>query len=138
MTGAGEEGDLVASTGDGQGYSLPAVVAGWGAGLVALGVAAVGLGFLLWQLPLGPPAEGWLAVVLWALAGLVAGLQAGRRSQGSGLVHGLSAGVLVCLTLLALAAVWAGLPPGSQIAWMGGAAAGAGALGGILGVNLGS
>lgn len=120
-----------------KGLNPGAIVSGWLTAVSGLGCAVLILALLLWQMPLDLQAERWLGLGLGALAAFAGGVRAGRRGGGSGLIHGLLAGMLLLLTQVALAGIWAGLPDSGSLFWMTVLSMGACAAGGVLGVNLG-
>lgn len=105
----------------------------WGLGLMLLGVVVQGV------VNMGTPlSEGVLRLMdtLWpAVGAAVGGYLAGRRAAGVGWLHGLLAGIALVLSLAAVMGISSALP---TLAWalkVGGVSAGAGMLGGVLGVN---
>jgi putative membrane protein (TIGR04086 family) len=117
------------------GVDLRAVGSGmvWGLGLMVLG--SLSQGVLDFVSPLGPD-TGAVMEMVWPAAGaLTGGFLAARRAAGTGWLHGVLAGAGLVLCLGTIMGVASGLPTLAWLLKVGGISAGAGVLGGVLGVN---
>jgi putative membrane protein (TIGR04086 family) len=122
-------------TNTGTGVDLRAVGTGmvWGLGLMVAGALLQGV--VAFVKPLEPAT---LMVMEWvwpAVASLVGGFLAARRADGAGWLHGALSGAALVLSLGAIIGVASALPTLAWLLKMGGVGAGAGVVGGILGVN---
>lgn len=114
-----------------------AVVAGMVWGLVLMLFGGIAQGLFGFGRPLSAGAENVLTWV-WQVAGpLLAGFLAARRAAGSGWLHGAVSGAAVVLSLAAVMGVHSALPTLAALLKLAGIGTGAGALGGIAGVNAG-
>lgn len=128
---------MSSGTGDTPAFDFRAVGAGmlWGLGLMLLG--AVVQGIVGYSTPLSGKVENWLAMAWQAVGPMVGGFMAARRAQGSGWLHGMLAGIAVVLSVAAAMGVHTALPTLAAVLKLVGIGGGAGALGGIAGVNSG-
>jgi putative membrane protein (TIGR04086 family) len=107
------------------------------------GLAMVGLGAMVQSMATGgttlsPFMDQAMRYGLQALGGLVGGFMAARRAEGTGWLHGALAGMALILSIGAIMGITTSLPTLAALLKMGGIGAGAGILGGIAGINVGS
>lgn len=120
------------------GVDLGAVATGmaWGLGLMVLGTLSQGA----WAFvkPMDPATVTAMKWVWPAVGSALGGFLAARRAAGTGWLHGALAGAALVLAIGTILGVANGLPTLAWLLKMGGVGAGAGMLGGVLGVNTGS
>ncbi len=118
------------------GIDLGAIGSGvlWGLGILILG--AITQAVMGMSTPLSPAMESVMPQIWQGVGALLGGYLAGRRAAGNGLLHGAVSGIALILSVAAIMGVHTALPALAAVLKMAGIGAGAGALGGIFGVNL--
>lgn len=109
----------------------------WGGlvtGLAVMAICALALALVAWRLPVTPHQLQVLALVSQLIGALAAGLSSGRRAGTGGLVNGLLAGVGLAVVLTLLGGIAASFPDLGAFLRRAALLAGAGALGGVVGV----
>lgn len=132
MRGSGGEGAPA-----GAGLDLISVAAGTLAGLVCLTVLGLAQGALGHGYPLSPAGERIGVFLVQGLASLLGGIWSARRAEGSGWLHGALAGFFLATALAGVMGVKDAFPQMLEFLRRAGASTALGALGGVLGVNLG-
>jgi putative membrane protein (TIGR04086 family) len=122
--------------GSGRTIDLAAVGVGMIWGLVVLLAGTLTQGVYGYARPLSPETEATMAFVWHVMAGLAGGFSSARRAAGSGWMHGALAGMALVLSLAAVAGVATALPTLATLLQLAGIGTGAGAVGGIIGVNV--
>lgn len=105
----------------------------WGLGAMLLGALIQGL--VAHSSPLTEQSEAILGMVWQATGALLAGFLAARRAPGSGWLHGATSGLLLVAVLVTINGIATALPAAAALLKAAGLGAGAGALGGVAGVN---
>jgi len=107
----------------------------WGLGLLLM--AALGQGVVTFRSPVAVGTELILSIIWQLAAALLSGYFAARRASGAGWLHGALSGVALILAIAAVMGVHTALPTLAAALKMAGIGTGAGALGGVVGINRG-
>lgn len=105
----------------------------WGLGAMLAG--ALLQGAVAHSSPLTEQSEAILGMAWQAAGGLLAGFLAARRAPGSGWLHGGVSGLLLVAILVTVNGIATALPEAGALLKALGLGTGAGALGGVAGVN---
>lgn len=132
MRGSGEEGAP-----PGAGLDLSAVGGGTLAGLVWLTMLGVVQGMIGHGYPLTVSLETLGAALTQGVAAVMGGIWSARRAAGSGWLHGALTGLLFAGAIACVMGIKDAFPALSAFAQRAGAATALGALGGVIGVNMG-
>lgn len=103
-------------------------------GLGVMAASALALALAAWRLPVTPRQVEVLALAGQLAGALAAGIASGRRAGAGGLVNGVLAGVGLAVVLALLGGIAASFPDLGSFLRRAALLAGAGALGGVVGV----